>query len=444
MDRDRGMDLSGPATVPHARCAVVTGAGSGVGQATALALLAAGWGVALIGRRETALRDTASRAESGSGPAQTLICPCDIADPEAVRRTAERVHRELGPVEVLVNAAGTNTKRRSLEVLSMDDYHLLMGTNLHGAFHCCQAFLPGMRERRFGTIVNIVSDAGKQAAPKAGAAYVMSKFGLAGLTQAINAEERPNGVRACAIFPGDIDTPLLDRSRNSSISSGLVRYASAPGRAQSFHHGLRGVGGDHHDRDRGGARVRAQPSQHLLAGGVGQVQVEQDQVRHVLARQLDADQPLQRGHDAPPRPRQQDRLDQVQVRQVVLDVEQRGRRVRDALQRSRGDGRIFQTLQRIGRDRQLQAEDAPSGPVLSRVSVPPIASVRRCESASPSPVPSTSDCSAPSRAKGVKSWSALSGSMPRPVSSTRSARRCRSPSATVSQLTRTRRPPGCT
>ena len=65
--------------------------------------------------------------------------------------------------------------------------------------------------RRSGTIVNIVSDAGKQANPKAGPAYVMSKFGLAGLNQSINCEERQNGVRASAIFPGDIDTPLLDK-----------------------------------------------------------------------------------------------------------------------------------------------------------------------------------------------------------------------------------------
>jgi NAD(P)-dependent dehydrogenase (short-subunit alcohol dehydrogenase family) len=74
-----------------------------------------------------------------------------------------------------------------------------------------QAFLPQMRARQSGTVVNIVSDAGKQASPKAGPAYVMSKFGLTGLTQAINAEERNHGIRACAIFPGDIDTPLLEK-----------------------------------------------------------------------------------------------------------------------------------------------------------------------------------------------------------------------------------------
>jgi NAD(P)-dependent dehydrogenase (short-subunit alcohol dehydrogenase family) len=110
-----------------------------------------------------------------------------------------------------VNAAGTNAPKRSLDVLSLEDYRAMMDTNLHGAYYCVQAFLPQMRQRQNGTIVNIVSEAGKQASPKAGPAYVMSKFGLAGLTQSINAEERGNGIRACAIFPGDIDTPLLDK-----------------------------------------------------------------------------------------------------------------------------------------------------------------------------------------------------------------------------------------
>ena len=91
------------------------------------------------------------------------------------------------------------------------DYHAMMDANLNGAYYCVQAFLPQMRIRGSGTIVNIVSDAGKQASPKAGPAYVMSKFGLAGLTQSINAEERGRGIRACAIFPGDIDTELLNK-----------------------------------------------------------------------------------------------------------------------------------------------------------------------------------------------------------------------------------------
>ncbi len=189
--------------------AVVTGAGSGVGRAVALRLARAGWRVALVGRQVEALRETAARA--GERGDWLLPVPCDIRDAAAVARMADRVHEELGEVEVLVNAAGTNTPRRSWAELSLLDYQDLLGTNLHGAYFCVQAFLPEMRRRGSGTIVNIVSDAGKQASPKAGPAYVMSKFGLAGLTQSINAEERARGIRACAIFPGDIDTPLLDR-----------------------------------------------------------------------------------------------------------------------------------------------------------------------------------------------------------------------------------------
>ena len=136
---------------------------------------------------------------------------------------AERVLAEFKGIEVLVNAAGTNAPKRALEVLSLDDYLVMLNTNLHGAYFCVQAFLPQMRARKSGTIINIVSDAGKQASPKAGPAYVMSKFGLAGLTQSINAEERGNGIRACAIFPGDIDTPLLEKRPNPPTAEARAR-----------------------------------------------------------------------------------------------------------------------------------------------------------------------------------------------------------------------------
>jgi NAD(P)-dependent dehydrogenase (short-subunit alcohol dehydrogenase family) len=189
--------------------AVITGAGSGVGQATALALVKQGWRVAILGRRAEALAETARLA--GNAGDKILTIPCDIGQPDAVEKMAARVLQEFGEVEALVNAAGTNAPKRALEVLSLEDYRAMMDANLHGAYYCVQAFLPGMRARGSGTIVNVVSDAGKQASPKAGPAYVMSKFGMAGLTQSINAEERGRGVRASAIFPGDIDTPLLDK-----------------------------------------------------------------------------------------------------------------------------------------------------------------------------------------------------------------------------------------
>jgi NADP-dependent 3-hydroxy acid dehydrogenase YdfG len=87
----------------------------------------------------------------------------------------------------------------------------MIDSNLNGVYYIVQAFLPAMRKQKRGTVVNIVSDAARAASPKAGPGYVVSKFGLLGLTQAINAEERANGIRACAILPGDIDTPLLDK-----------------------------------------------------------------------------------------------------------------------------------------------------------------------------------------------------------------------------------------
>lgn len=191
------------------KTAVVTGAGSGVGRAVALKLAQQGWQVALVGRRAETLHETANRAVVPGH--QFMICPCDVRNPAAVTAMAERVLAQFQAVEVLVNCAGTNVPQRALAVLKLEDYHAMIETNLHGAYYCVQAFLPQMRARRSGTIVNVISDAGKWASPKAGPAYVMSKFGLAGLTQSINAEQRAHGIRACAIFPGDIDTPLLDK-----------------------------------------------------------------------------------------------------------------------------------------------------------------------------------------------------------------------------------------
>jgi NAD(P)-dependent dehydrogenase (short-subunit alcohol dehydrogenase family) len=190
--------------------AVVTGAGSGVGRAVALKFAAEGWQVALVGRREEPLAETAALA-GPQAEGQVALFPCDVSAADAVEKMGAAVHERWGAVDVLVNAAGINVPRRSFEVLSVDDWHAVLATNLHGAYYCVRAFLPGMRERGTGTIININSDVGKIARDLAGPAYVTSKFGLSGLTQQINAEERKNGVRACSICPRDINTPLLDK-----------------------------------------------------------------------------------------------------------------------------------------------------------------------------------------------------------------------------------------
>jgi NAD(P)-dependent dehydrogenase (short-subunit alcohol dehydrogenase family) len=190
--------------------AVVTGAGSGVGRAIALKFAREGWNVALVSRRSETLTETIALAPDES---HGRLAPfaCDVSDAAAVAAMGNDVLARFGEVDVLVNAAGINVPQRSFEALSLDDWHAVLGTNLHGAYYCVRAFLPGMRARQTGTIININSDVGKVARDLAGPAYVSSKFGLNGLTQQINAEERRHGVRACSICPRDINTPLLDK-----------------------------------------------------------------------------------------------------------------------------------------------------------------------------------------------------------------------------------------
>jgi NAD(P)-dependent dehydrogenase (short-subunit alcohol dehydrogenase family) len=195
---------------PVAQTAVITGAGSGVGQAIALKFAAEGWNVALVGRRPEALAATAALAGSEAA-GRIAAFSCDVTSPKAVAAMGAAVLERFGAVDVLVNSAGINIPRRSFETLSVEDWHRVFDTNLHGAYYCVQTFLPQMRERRTGTIINVNSDVGKTARQLAGAAYVASKFGLRGLTQQINAEQRAHGVRACSLCPRDINTPLLDQ-----------------------------------------------------------------------------------------------------------------------------------------------------------------------------------------------------------------------------------------
>jgi len=191
------------------KIALVTGAGSGVGRAVVIELAKRGYDIALIGRREAPLNETIALADSRQRKLRAV--PCDIGAAADVARMADRVRAELGDPSVVVNSAGTNVARRALAELSIEDYRQVIDINLNGAFFVTHAFLPAMRTRRSGTIVHVVSDAGLTANRISGAAYIASKFGLVGLTATINAEERNHGIRATAVLPGEINTPLLDR-----------------------------------------------------------------------------------------------------------------------------------------------------------------------------------------------------------------------------------------
>jgi NAD(P)-dependent dehydrogenase (short-subunit alcohol dehydrogenase family) len=157
------------------------------------------------GRLERRARRSAGGRAARDGLAHRRPVP---RDGQRLRHRRSRGRHEVG---ALVHAAGTNIPKRSWETLTIEDYRQVIDTNLNGAFYCVRSLLPAMRKKGGGTIVFIVSDAGIIANAKAGAAYVASKFAERGLAQSINAEERGNGIRACAISPGDINTPILEK-----------------------------------------------------------------------------------------------------------------------------------------------------------------------------------------------------------------------------------------
>ncbi len=186
---------------------LVTGGGSGIGLAVARAFLAEGARVAIAGRDEGKLRRAAAELAGGD---RLIFYSLDVADPEQVEATVRRLREHWGPVEVLVNNAGLNLRRRSVRELTPEDWQLLLRVNLDGAFYCVHAVLPAMLERRDGVIINISSIAGKRAGPLGGAAYAASKFGMRALGMCLAAEETNSGVRVSTIYPGEVDTPILE------------------------------------------------------------------------------------------------------------------------------------------------------------------------------------------------------------------------------------------
>jgi NADP-dependent 3-hydroxy acid dehydrogenase YdfG len=186
--------------------ALVTGAGSGIGRASAVELSKLGARVALVGRDAEKLEGTRGLI----GRDDTLVEPCDVADRAGVDAMAGRVLAALGAVDVLVCNAGTNVRDRSLEKLSPADWDKMIATNLTGAFNLVHAFLPGMRARGNGLIIQVCSIAGLRASLLGGAGYSASKFGQAALGIGIGREEGPRGVRSSVIYPGEVNTPILD------------------------------------------------------------------------------------------------------------------------------------------------------------------------------------------------------------------------------------------
>jgi NADP-dependent 3-hydroxy acid dehydrogenase YdfG len=186
---------------------LITGGGSGIGLATARAMLAEGAAVSIAGRDEAKLQ---TAADSLGAPERVRVHACDVTDKAQVRRLVEAVTQEFGRIDILVNNAGANVKNRAVQDLDPGTWDHLVRVNLDGVFYCTHAVLPQMRDRKDGIIVNISSIAGKRANPLGGAAYSAAKFGVSALGLAVGVEEKDNNIRVTNIYPGEVDTPILE------------------------------------------------------------------------------------------------------------------------------------------------------------------------------------------------------------------------------------------
>jgi NADP-dependent 3-hydroxy acid dehydrogenase YdfG len=186
---------------------LITGGGSGMGLATAKAFLDEGANVAIAGRDAAKLQEAAKQLGGGG---RLLVQVADVSQPEQAKSLVEAVQKKFGHIDVLVNNAGTNLKERTFRELTPERWQRVVRTNLDGAFYCIHYVLPGMLERKDGVIININSMAGVRANPLGGVAYAASKFGMTALGLGLHAEEKDNGIRVTNIYPGEVDTPILE------------------------------------------------------------------------------------------------------------------------------------------------------------------------------------------------------------------------------------------
>jgi len=191
------------------RVAWITGAGTGIGLAGAQALARAGTTVVMSGRRGDVLEHEAAAIRNAGGKA--TVETLDVSDADAVQRVAHSILARHGKVDILVNSAGLNNPQRFWRDQTVESWDQVIRINLDGTFYCTKAVIPSMRAKKDGVVINISSWAGKYTSAMVGAAYNGSKAAVVSLTETINMEECANGIRACAICPAEVATPILDR-----------------------------------------------------------------------------------------------------------------------------------------------------------------------------------------------------------------------------------------
>ncbi|MEQ8349182.1 MAG: SDR family NAD(P)-dependent oxidoreductase [Sneathiellaceae bacterium] len=193
------------------KVAWITGAGTGIGAAAALAYAAAGMHLVLSGRRREKLEEVEAAIRAAGDPAGDIVLePLDVADGDAVEAVAGRIDSRFGRLDILVNSAGINIPKRSWKEVSRAGWDQVVRIDLDGTYYCCAAALPMMRRQQDGLVINVSSWAGRWVTKLTGPAYNAAKHGVCALTESLNQEECGNGIRATAMLPGEVATPILD------------------------------------------------------------------------------------------------------------------------------------------------------------------------------------------------------------------------------------------
>jgi NAD(P)-dependent dehydrogenase (short-subunit alcohol dehydrogenase family) len=188
------------------KTAIVTGGGTGIGQAIAKLFAAEGANVVITGRRREKLEETIAQANMPS--VQPFVA--DVANREQVAALVEWTTERFGQIDILVNNAGVNVVKRQVHELDPEAWDYIMEVGATGVFNTVHAVLPQMRARKDGLLILVSSLSGVRPSPLGGAAYSAAKHAANAFLSVLAYEERDNGIRTTMIAPGEVNTPLLD------------------------------------------------------------------------------------------------------------------------------------------------------------------------------------------------------------------------------------------
>jgi NADP-dependent 3-hydroxy acid dehydrogenase YdfG len=194
------------------KIAWITGAGSGIGEAAALALAEEGATTVLTGRTRDKLERVAARIKQQGGEAH--VQPADLMDSKQVQKVGEFIRNTLGRLDILVNNAGLNIVDRHWDRLTPEGIDELVHGNLSQALYCVTVALPMMRAQQDGVLIHTASIAGRNIGGFPGPIYTAAKHGVVAMSHSINMQECINGIRSSVFLPGEVATPILDKRPN--------------------------------------------------------------------------------------------------------------------------------------------------------------------------------------------------------------------------------------